>query len=403
MAVNLVLKEIYQDDINELQEKLIRLQRSLRGKTTMSSRDGGSDSGSDRATPTAIRSSTDMVTPKPITSRGDREVPQWDVPTPTAELQGLLHQKDDIIKKKDREYTKLRTIVEETQNEMQGLLDLNSQYLTIISQLNQMQLNAASTPRIQGQSEEVAELQNRLEESEAKIAQLEVDLDDVSADLADREDELNKVLKREFKYKEILGIDPDDEEEVMERRIREIVRDGSMNRKEVDKIINELKRTKQTKAVLEDKVHSLIKEKDKVEFHLRQQDLTIKKINRMKSAKETLQQSQYVLRAHGATGFDSIQMKLPAIERPGSQLSLASSKANKSGQQYCMFCRSEFQPLKSQSCRSHFRPLRHGKWTCCRDESHRSAGCLQLPHLYIEITVDKKLFITDGARYMELT
>ena len=99
-----------------------------------------------------------------------------------------------------------------------------------------------------------------------------------------------------------------------------------------------------------------------------------------------------------------VDLRLPAISRADSQLALSARGRTKGGHMYCMFCRQEFIPMKSQvTCRVHFRPLRGGKWTCCKDDSHRSAGCLQVAHFYIEISVDKKIFLTDGQRYMELT
>ena len=140
---------------------------------------------------------------------------------------------------------------------------------------------------------------------------------------------------------------------------------------------------------------------------MRQQDLAIKKLNRMRVATEALKKAENTLQS-GSDKIAAQLLRLPALDHNGRALENAPNRTGASGhraimQQYCVFCRQEFQPLKGLSCRVHFRPIRRGKWSCCEDECHRSAGCIQLPHFYIEITVDRKIFITDGARYMELT
>ena len=116
-----------------------------------------------------------------------------------------------------------------------------------------------------------------------------------------------------------------------------------------------------------------------------------------RDARDTIEAAHSMLTANVGPRV-SAELRLPSIDR-----SLTSDATNKTVSRYCMFCRVEYQPLKPQVCRVHFRALRGGRWTCCKDENHRSAGCLQLPHFYIEITVDKKVLLTDGARYMDIT
>ena len=170
-----------------------------------------------------------------------------------------------------------------------------------------------------------------------------------------------------------------------------------MTRTELQQIKTELGKTKQSKAAVEDRLNILMREKEKIEFHMRQQNLTIKKMYRRRDARDTIEAAHSMLTANVGPRV-SAELRLPSIDR-----SLTSDATNKTVSRYCMFCRVEYQPLKPQVCRVHFRALRGGRWTCCKDENHRSAGCLQLPHFYIEITVDKKVLLTDGARYMDIT
>lgn len=213
------------------------------------------------------------------------------------------------------------------------------------------------------------------------------------------EKELERVLGRERKYKELLDLDPDASNELVEERLAQLKKEGSLHRNELDRIRRELEHSSRQRIELETAVTSLTRDKEKIEFHMRQQELTIKKMKRMRTASNTIQQAESTLAAHSGNTVPT-HLRLPSIDRPGSQISLSNRTRS---HQYCMFCRQEYQPLKNNGCRAHFRPIRNGKWTCCSDDCHRSIGCLQIPHFYMEITVDKKIFITDGARYMEIS
>ena len=401
LAINLVLKEIYQDDVTELRDKLTRLQKALRTKSSSSME---TDSGHSTPIPRPISSDADKVSPLKSAGSRSRSSPVWNLPSSMDDLKTILKDKDDILRRKDDDYEKLKVVLEDTQRDMQEILDLNSQYLTIISQLNQMQMAAAATPRVSGtNSEDIEKLVGDLEEAQAKVSKLELDLMHVESDLANKESDLDRLERRQHKYIDMLGLDHTADEDDIQSQIQKIVDQGEMDKKEARKIQKELDTVRNSLNATEHQLCVLSKEKDKISFHMRQQEMTIKKINRMKAGKDVIQHSEQMLKSHGHDPRTAAQLRLPAIERPGTSLSLASNKATRAGHQYCMFCRAEFQLSKAQPCRVHFRPIRGGRWTCCRDENHRSAGCLQLTHLYVEITVDKKVFITDGARYLELT
>jgi DNA repair exonuclease SbcCD ATPase subunit len=402
MSNRLILREIYHDEITHLQEKIAALQRQVKSKSFLQSEstqltDNSSDrSTSSRSTPTGIAE----MGQSPGTSES---APQWDLPSKFQEMDIIIKQKDDIIRRREEEYMKLRNILTVTQTDMQSVLDLNNQYLNIIGQMNQMQMTSAATPRVLDKNTAMLELERKLEEAEQEMEQLEEEMVDIESELKVREAELDRAQRREKKYKDMLGLPEEATDSEVEEKIKQIMDEGSMRKKEVDRIQRELNKLMGNRGALEERLTSLNREKDKVEFHLRQQQLTIKKMNRMKVASAVVQSAEETL---AANGFDRTQqaIKLPNIDRAGSQIGLSLSKSNRPmSQQYCMFCRTEYQPLKAQNCRLHFRPIRNGKWLCCKDTSHRGAGCLQVPHFYIEITADKKIFLTDGSRYMELS
>ena len=257
-----------------------------------------------------------------------------------------------------------------------------------------LQVQMMATPR---QQQELKALEEQLEQSQAKVKELESELSTVASEQDEKQKELDKLQRRERKYKETLNLSADADEEQIQARILEIVENGTMSRTELQKIKTELTKMRQSKVAVEERLNVLMREKEKIEFHMRQQNLTLKKMYRRRDARDTIEAAHSMLTANVGPRV-SAELRLPSIDR-----SFSMEATNKTMSRYCMFCRSEYQPQKPQVCRVHFRALRGGKWTCCKDENHRSAGCMQLPHFYIEITVDKKIFLTDGARYMDIT
>ena len=408
LASNLLLKQIYRDEIKQLQDKIDSLQTSIRmSLRSDSTHSTSSDTASDRSSPTsrgtpnsANEGKLGQVINRPPTGGSSVE---WMVTGRAHELEMIVKQKDDIIRRREEEYAKLKTIMLAMQDDLQAVLDLNNQYLGIIGQMNQMQMHSVATPRVQDKDTAMLEMERQLEEAQSQVEQLEGEMTEINNELKSKENELEKAEQREIRYKEKLGLSPDATEEEIDIRIANILEEGSMRRQELDKIQRELRKVIANRNVLEEKLTTLTREKETIEFHMRQQELTIKKMKRMRIAGSVVPNAERVLAEHG---YERTQqaIKLPTIQRPPSQLSLAvNKKTNGSTHQYCVFCRTEYQPMKAQTCRIHFRPIRSGRWTCCKDDCHRSAGCLQVPHFYIEITVDKKIFLTDGARYMELT
>ncbi len=410
LATGLVLREIHQDEIAILQDKLSSVQRSLKRARTQGdltireSIDGMFRTPSALPKPRPGSAMSRQATVTDLQSNSSDSPPIWDVPTKNEELESFLRGKDEIIKRKDEEYNKLRTLLEDNQNHLENVLDINNQYLLIISQFNAMQLNSNSTSTKQ-KDREIADLEQKLEEAEQKVDELNTEFGEVCEELKARKNESDKLGRKQHKYKEMLGLSFEADDHEVEQQIMKLLEDGTMQRHELDKIKKELNKTSTAKIVLEDKISILSRDKEKIEFHMRQQDLTIKKMKRMKQASYTIQAAENIMSQYGADDRGSIQMKLPSIGRMETQIGLAATQkiVNRTGRQYCIFCRQEYFPLKSPLCRIHYRAMRDNQWTCCRDSCHRSAGCLQIAHFYIEITVDRKIFLTDGARYWELS
>lgn len=407
VAAGMVLKEVYRDEVSNLSEKVSHLQKSLRSKiaasTTAVSTESltGSPTSDGRWSAASVTIPPLQLSDRPVTGRSSKQAPPWQVPSQMDEMSNMLKEKDSIIKRKDEEYVQLRRVLQDTQGDLQNVLDLNAQYLAIISHYNQMQLTIQTAANALPEKS-VAELEQKLSLAETRVAKLSGELDTINNETVSREIELSKLGAKQRKYRELLGISEDADDAEVESCIERLLADGSHRTDEIISLRNELDHVRQSKIELTEKMLSLAREKEKIEFHLRQQELTIKKIKRQQTARGTIQQAVSYIESQTSDDRIATQIKLPSIERIGSQIGLA-AKQNRSNQQFCVFCRTEYLPLKAQNCRMHFRPIRNGKWTCCRDDCHRSPGCLQVPHFYMEITVDRKVFLTDGGRYMEIT
>lgn len=170
MAVNLVMRNIYEDDKRHLLEQVGYLQRQLKARNLGPPefmRQSYNSESSDSGTTTPLQPSS----ANSRTNSGDHKSKSY--ASQHGELVTLLKQKDHIIRKKDEEYGKLRRILEETQNDLHSVLELNNQYLTIISQLNQLQMTGV-TPRNMETTQAIMDLEKQLEESQSHIKELQV-------------------------------------------------------------------------------------------------------------------------------------------------------------------------------------------------------------------------------------
>ena len=262
--------------------------------------------------------------------------PKWDVPTQIEELRFLLTQKDKIMDKKDDDYTKLKKILSDTQNDLQSVLDLNSHYLEIISQFTKTQQNNNATQRTNlSSAEEDRDLEQELEDSEKCITELQGELAEIQEDLGQKEVELVGVLERENHYKTILGLRAEATSREVEKRIRKIVDEGSMQKREIDKVKKELRKVMHSKASLEEKIDTLNRQKETMDFHKRQQELTMKKMSRLKQKAPVTHSAKKALQVALSTTEVS-NLELPASDKPAMHLRLPQTLTYHRMTQYCM-------------------------------------------------------------------
>ena len=319
--------------------------------------------------------------------------------SPDGELREIIKQKDQTIRRNTQEYERLKKIREEIEADYQSQLDLNSQYLMIISQLDDMQRNGTRNPTEQD-SADYAEIEEKLESAEIQVSELSQKLEETSESLVETKQELEEVLLRERKVKGELGLSEEANERQVMQRIRELAEGDKLRKKEVEKLRKALADVKISRSHLEDRVTCLEREKEQVNFHIRQQDLFIKKLVRIKNAKETIDSASAMIggRLKSSSQLPSISVTSLEIDKTKLKLRTSSEVAS----QFCVLCRKDINHMNSV-CRFHFRALRGGRWLCCRDECYHSAGCLRASHFYIEFSSDKRVFLTNGQQYLPLT
>jgi hypothetical protein len=200
-----------------------------------------------------------------------------------------------------------------------------------------------------------------------------------------------------------LGLREDATTAQVEQKIRDTINEGGKQRRKAEEAQRELNKVTTKRYELEVTVKTLTRQKEHVEFELRNKDMTMKKMMRTRVYANTMQRTKDLL--DNATGGSTRITTLPRIQSRSSSESLSltpTGSARQGHRKYCVFCRADYDPVKVQKCRIHYRPIRSGKWTCCKDESHRSAGCLQIPHFYIEVAANNKVLLTDGISYLEM-
>jgi len=109
LAVGLVLREIHQDEINILQDKLASVQRSLRNRsrTQVDLRESLEGMFRPSSALSKIRPGSAMSRQgTDLHSNNSNSPPIWELPPKNEELEQLLKAKDEIIKRKDEEYNK---------------------------------------------------------------------------------------------------------------------------------------------------------------------------------------------------------------------------------------------------------------------------------------------------------
>ena len=243
--------------------------------------------------------------------------------------------------------------------------------------------------------------QLKLREYEQRIQEQKEEIIQINDKVKLKHEELEKIMRREKKYKHLLNLKPEATSMEVEERIDELKNNCKRNELDLEKIQKELSNTVHNRDTLQLRLNTLGKDKEKIEFHMRQQELTMRKMKRLKTGSNTLNRANALLANRATPTHNDGHLRLPTIGREGSQIKLGSELSK--DKKYCVFCHMEVVPMSSSQCRIHHRPIRNKQWECCKDPCNYGAGCLVVPHFYIEVNFEKKAYLTDGLRYLEVS
>lgn len=156
LASKVVLKEVYHDDVSTLQEKVLNLQRSLRASS--------------------------VIPPQlPPIARPESQERAMSVSSEESvgELHAQIKQKEDALKKKDKEYERLKNIMNDIQQEYDTLMNVNQEYLNIITNLQA--IHDGKTPRSVAVERDAAilDMKTALFEAQEKIESLRAEIHDL--------------------------------------------------------------------------------------------------------------------------------------------------------------------------------------------------------------------------------
>ena len=311
----------------------------------------------------------------------------------------------DIVRQWQEDYDKLLQSYKNLQGEYETVVELNVSYAKIICELQsiidrnrasgppsqpspqelhlQEQVTRPKTPDIDRLEKEKNHLEHECNELKEKIKELKKELEKLRAN----EQRIFVTLKMDAKSTPI-------DEAIM--KLKELME--SKNNKDL-KATADLEELNKIKAIL-NKKQTVEREKSRLEFDIRQKNLVIRRLQcqrdvnpAMAQAKNVLNEAKELLRIATirARGND-----LPALLPDHCDL----VDEPKVGNMYCLFCRSECtcEPTKHKF-RQHYKAYRNGKWLCCGNESHTSAGCMVIPHCYVIKSV-KSTILTDGQQFL---
>ena len=362
IAKRLVPKQVYNDDVQTLKEEIesLRNYQSVLGNTS----------------PASCRST-------PPTGRPNKQT-------------AAENSRDLVVRRWEEDYQKLAKDFENLQQEYEQVLELNSDYVEIISKLNLFRTDRdnGAAARQTEKLDEIIDLESRVDEYKQQVADLQISLRSVADELTIKNKELEKIREDERRLRRKLKLPDNATDEDINKAISDLMNKSSSNA-EIVRMQKDLQKLTNDKQKLEETVGYLIREKQRTEFSVRQKDLQIKRLCRMNTAKPALYKAQTIL-------AQSQEYRLPSIVGLNSPQSSTPHPLGLSNNliHYCVFCRCEYQ--QRSKCRIHIKAYRDGNWTCCGEESHRSPGCLKIPHFFIQKS-DEQILLTDGGQYMKLS
>ena len=231
-----------------------------------------------------------------------------------------------------------------------------------------------------------------------KMKKLESELANVVSVQEDAQRELDKLQLQECKYKEMLNLDEDATAEEIKARINEMLEKEMKSAAEIEAMKKEFKKMENKKRTLNNKLRDLRREQDQTNFDLRQNKMALQKILRKGNAMVILRRVNQILPKGSLPSPSGVKPPvLPPIDH-GKRLDAHDQQTSR----YCVFCRRVYEAQASHGCRIHYRAFKEDTWTCCSGKTRNSAGCLQLPHFYIEITASNQVLLINGNRFLSL-
>ena len=273
-------------------------------------------------------------------------------------------------------------------------------------------------------------------------------LAEIGADLESKKRELEELYLRENTIKAQLDLDPNADEDSIERKILELRVDAQMNARKLDEVKQELDQIKKHRSDLEKEVKLLAeiegdlksKKSELEELHLKETTIIKESLGLDPSADEdSIEKKILELQVSGQMKerkLDKLKQELDQVRKRKSDLEkevmmltlqkqmrelevLRSTVPNERNPyeypftkmqsvldiyiyQYCLLCRTDFLSSKAELCRTHFRPIVQGVWQCCHENARQAVagGCISIPHLFVNVT-ETTVQLTDGKEILK--
>ena len=230
------------------------------------------------------------------------------------------------------------------------------------------------------------------------MKELESDLAYVLSEQKEAQKELGSLLLQEAKYREKLSLGEDATTEEIEARINEMLETEMKSAEEIEDMKKEFKKMENEMHTLRNKITKLRREQEQTGFHLRQEKQALRKVLRNGNAKAIFRRVNQMLPKNSLqSASDKKPRKLPPIDQ-----SKHLDAQDQQTRHYCVFCRRVYEPQASHGCRIHYRAFEDDKWTCCNNKTRNCAGCLPLPHVYIETTASNQVLLITGNRFFSI-
>lgn len=340
------------------------------------------------------------------------------------ENQDLKNKLDECMrenKKLDEDYTKLMNNLTEVQDNADYWADMSQRYVEInatqAEKIKELQTRIPGEQSLSSRRDklnESADLQGKLEQSEFKVKQTEVGLHEAIQKLKSAQDELELSIKQENRLKDQLGLHHGATEKQVRERVRVLKENDETKRQELNSVYQDLRKVQQHNVRLKGDVSILCREKERVEFELRQLNSRFQRLQSQRNpvTREFARQHEERRKGNPSSRGDVkpslIDLRFPPPPehpnvRTGLSLPPLNSVKKHHNMDYCFLCRRDVDTGTTSACKNHYRSLRDGRWACCGDDRHTQAGCLSLKHVFLYRDASNVIFLTtDNKNFIKM-